>query len=144
LKTLTEEGAGEILLNQPYKRFGLPDSIISDRDPWFTAWAFQELLKLLGVKLKLTTAFHPQSDGTTEWFNQEVEAYLGIYCSSNLTNWHKKVPTAEFIHNNWWHSNWDRTSFELMFGTPPIAIPTAFENTKFSMVEDWIKSLQQA
>jgi hypothetical protein len=32
-KTLTEEGAGEILLNQVYKRFGLPDSIISDRDP---------------------------------------------------------------------------------------------------------------
>jgi len=65
-KTLTEEGAGEILLNQLYKRFGLPDSIISDRDPRFTARAFQELLKLLGVKSKLTTAFHPQSDRTTE------------------------------------------------------------------------------
>jgi len=99
-KTLTEEGAGEILLNQLYKRFGLPDSIISDRDPQFTARSFQELLKLLGVKSKLTTAFHPQSDGTTEQFNQEVEAYLGIYCSSNPTNWHKKVSTAEFIHNN--------------------------------------------
>jgi len=56
-KTLTEEGAGEILLNQFYKRFGLPDSIISDRDPRFTAWAFQELLWLLGIKSKLTTAF---------------------------------------------------------------------------------------
>ena len=43
-KTLTEEGAGEILLNQLYRRFGLPDSIISDRDPRFTARAFQELL----------------------------------------------------------------------------------------------------
>jgi len=90
-KTLTEEGAGEILLNQLYKRFGLPDSIISDRDPRFTARSFQELQKLLGVKSKLTTAFHPQSDGTTERFNQEVEAYLGIYCSSNPTDWHKKV-----------------------------------------------------
>ena len=43
-KTLTEEGAGEILLNQLYRRFSLPDSIISDRDPRFTARAFQELL----------------------------------------------------------------------------------------------------
>jgi hypothetical protein len=65
-KTLTEEGAGEILLNHTYKRFGLPDSIISDRDPRFTARAFQELLRLLGIKSKLTMAFHPQSDVTTE------------------------------------------------------------------------------
>jgi len=143
LKTLTEEGAGEILLNQLYKRFRLPDSIISDRDPRFTARSFQELLKLLGVKSKLTTAFHPQSDGTTERFNQEVEAYLGIYCSSNPTDWHKKVSTAEFVHNNRRHSDRDRTSFELMFGTSPIAIPTAFENTKFPAVEDRIKFLQQ-
>jgi len=99
-KTLTEEGAGEILLNQFYKRFGLPDSIISDRDPRFTARAFQELLRLLGIKSKLTTAFHPQSDGTTERFNQEIEAYLGIYCSSNPTDWHKKVGTIKFTHNN--------------------------------------------
>ena len=69
-KTLTHEGAGDILLNHIYKRFGLPDSIISDRDPRFTAKSIQELLKLLGVKSKLTTAYHPQSDGTTECFNQ--------------------------------------------------------------------------
>src|SRR5258708_3679107 len=61
-KTLTHEGAGDILLNHIYKRFSPPDSIISDRDPRFTAKAFQELLKLLGIKSKLTTAFHPQSD----------------------------------------------------------------------------------
>jgi len=82
-KTLTEEGAAEILLDNLYRRFGLPDSIISDRDPRFTAKSFQELLKLLGVKSKLTTAYHPQSDGTTERFNQEIEAYISIYCSSH-------------------------------------------------------------
>ena len=99
-KTLTEEGTGEILANQLYKRFRLPDSIISDQDPWFTARAFQELLQLLRIKSKLTTAFHPQSDGTMERFNQEIEAYLRIYCSSNPTDWHKKVGTMEFTHNN--------------------------------------------
>ena len=44
LKTLTEEGAAELLLDNLYKRFGLPDSIISDRDPRFAAKSFQELL----------------------------------------------------------------------------------------------------
>ena len=57
LKTLTEEGAGEILLHHVYKRFGLPNSIISDQDPQFTAKSFQELLKILGIKSKLMTAY---------------------------------------------------------------------------------------
>jgi len=142
-KTLTEEGAGKILVNHLYKRFGLPDSMISDRDPRFTTRAFQELLKLLGIKSKLTTAFHPQCDGTTEQFNQEVEAYLGIYCSSNPTDWHKKLGTAEFVHNDRRHSDRTRTSFELMYGTSPIVIPTAFEHTKFLAVEEQIKALQK-
>jgi transposase InsO family protein len=142
-KTLMEEGTGEILLNQVYKRFGLPDSIISDRDPQFTAKAFQELLKLLGVKSQLTTAFHPQSDETTERFNQEIEAYLGIYCSSNPTNWHKKTGIIEFTHNNRRQSDRTKTSFKLMFGSSLTAIPTAFEHTKFPAVEDKLKDLQK-
>jgi hypothetical protein len=97
----------------------------------------------LGIKSKLTTAFHPQSDGTTERFNQEIEAYLGIYCSSNPTDWHKKIGTAEFTHNDRRHSDRTRTSFKLMNGIAPIAVPTAFEHTKFPIVEERIKQLQK-
>jgi len=142
-KTLTKEGAAKILLNHVYKRFGLPDTIISDRDPWFTAKSFQELLKLLGVKSKLTTAYHPQSNGTTECFNQEIEAYIGIYCSSNPEIWHKSIGTMEFTHNNRRHSDRQRTAFELMLGSSPVAIPTSFENTKFPSVEDKFQWLQK-
>jgi len=135
-KNLTEEGAAEILLDNLYRRFGLPDSIISDRDPRFTAKAFQELLRLLGIKSKLTTAYHPQSDGTTERFNQEIEAYISIYCSSHPETWHKKIGTMEFTHNNRRHADRTRTPFELIFGTTPIALPTSYENTKFPSVEE--------
>ena len=123
LKTLTEEGASKILLHHIYKRFGLPDSIISDQDPWFTAKSFQKLLKLLGIKSKLMTAYRPQSDRMTECFNQEIEAYIGIYCSSNPKTWHKSISTMEFTHNNWQHSDRQRTPFKLMMGTSPLAIP---------------------
>jgi transposase InsO family protein len=58
--------------------FGLPDKFISDRGPQFASKAFIELLKLLGVKSTLSTAYHPQSDGITEQMNQEIEAYLSI------------------------------------------------------------------
>ena len=86
-KTLTWEGAAILLRDNLFKRFGLPDEMISDRDPRFAAHAFQELLKLLNICSNLTTAYHPQSDRATEWVNQEIEAYLAIYCMSHPEDW---------------------------------------------------------
>jgi transposase InsO family protein len=65
-KTLMQEGVGQLLLDNLYQRFGLLDEMLSDRGPQFAAKAFCELLKLLGIKSNLTTAYHPQIDGTTE------------------------------------------------------------------------------
>jgi hypothetical protein len=61
-KTLTQEGAGQLLLDNLYKQFGLPDKMLSDREPQFAAKAFRKLLKLLGIKSNLTMAYHPQTD----------------------------------------------------------------------------------
>jgi transposase InsO family protein len=84
-KTLTQEGAGQLLLDNLYKQFGLPDEMLSDWGPQFAAKAFHELLKLLGIKSNLTTAYHPQTDGATKRVNQKIEAYLSIYCSAHPT-----------------------------------------------------------
>ena len=65
-KTLTADGTGQLLLDNLYTRFGLLDSIISDRGPQFAAKSFQELLKLLNVNSRLSTAYHPQTDRATE------------------------------------------------------------------------------
>jgi transposase InsO family protein len=99
-ETLTQEGAGQLLLDNLYKQFGLPDEMLSDWGPQFAAKTFHELLKLLGIKLNLTTAYHPQTDGTTEQVNQEIEAYLSIYCSVHPTEWKNSLSTLEFTHNN--------------------------------------------
>ena len=61
-----QEEAGQLLFDNLYKQFGLPDKMLSDRGPQFTAMAFRELLKLLGIKLNLTMAYHPQTDGATK------------------------------------------------------------------------------
>jgi transposase InsO family protein len=78
-KTITWEETVTLLHDNLLKRFGLPDEIISDRDPRFAAHTFQELLKLLNIKSNLTTAYYPQSDGATETINQEIKASLSIY-----------------------------------------------------------------
>jgi transposase InsO family protein len=140
-KTITAEETAKLLLENLYKRFGLPDKIISDRGPQFASKAFVELLKLLGIKSALSTAYHPQTDGTTERVNQEIEAYLSIYCTSHPEEWPRALHTMEFTHNNRRHADRQKTPFELMFGDSPIAIPHSFENTKYPSIEDKMKTM---
>jgi transposase InsO family protein len=104
VKTIMWEGTAMLLHDNLFRRFGLSDKIISDRDPRFAAHAFQELLKLLNIKSNLTTAYHPQSDGATERVNQEIEAYLSIYCTSHPEDWLHSLSTLEFTHNNRRHT----------------------------------------
>ena len=140
-KTLMKEGAGQLFLDNLYKQFGLLDEMLSDRGPQFAAIAFRELLKLLGIKLNLTMAYHPQTDGATERVNQEIKAYLSIYCSAHPTEWKNSLSTLEFTHNNRQHADWIHTLFELIHGKAPLVIPTSFKNTKFPSVTEKIKNL---
>jgi hypothetical protein len=134
-KTISE-GTGQLLLNNLYKRFGLPDKIISDRDPRFASKAFLKLLKLLGITSALSAAYHPQMDGTTERVNQEIKAYLSIYCSTHPEEWLYSLSTLEFTHNDRRHADRLKTPFELILGDTPIAVPLSFENTKFPTIEE--------
>ena len=140
-KTITSKGTAKLLLEILYKRFGLPDKIISDRGPQFASKAFQELMKQLVINSALSTAYHPQTDGTTEQVNQEIEAYLSIYCTSHPEEWPTALHTLEFTHNNRRHAERQKTPFELMFGDSPIAIPYSFENTKYPAIEEKMKIL---
>ena len=59
--------------NNVWKLHGLPESVVLDRGPQFAAKLTKELNKMLGIKTKLSTTFHPQMNGQTEWMNQELE-----------------------------------------------------------------------
>ena len=63
------EGLARLFRDNIWKLHGLPDSIISDRGPQFTAGVMKELNRILGIETKLSTAFHPQTDGQTERMN---------------------------------------------------------------------------
>ena len=68
--------SADLYLDHIYKQFGLSNKIISDQDPRFASQLFQEIGRLLRVKLAMSTAYHPQTDGETEQMNQELETYL--------------------------------------------------------------------
>ena len=70
------EGLARLLCDNVWKLHGLPESIVLDRGPQFVAELTKELNRMLGIKTKLSTVFHPQTDGQTERMNQELEQYL--------------------------------------------------------------------
>jgi transposase InsO family protein len=130
-KTIIWEGTAMLLCDNLFKRFGLPDEIISDRNPRFAAHAFQELLKLLNIKSNLTTAYHPQSDRATKRANQEIEVYLSIYCTSHPEDWLHSLSTLEFTHNNRRHAEQIYSPFKLIQGDNLISVPITFSHKNF-------------
>jgi len=80
---------------------GLPESIVSDRGPQFVSEFWQSLCKRLGVKAKLSTAHHPQTDGQSERVNQAMETYLRSYVNYMQDDWAEWLPLAEFAMNDY-------------------------------------------
>jgi len=70
------EGLVRLFQNNVWKLHGLPESVVSDRGPQFMAELTKELNRMLGIRTKLSTVFHPQTNGQTERMNQELEQYL--------------------------------------------------------------------
>ena len=71
-----------------------------DRGPQFAAELTKELNRMLGIKTKLSTAFHPQTDGQTERMNQELEQYLRFFIENRQKDWPEWLVAAEFVINN--------------------------------------------
>jgi len=98
------EGLARLFRDNVWQLHGLPESIISDRGPQFTAGLMKELNKILGIKTKLPMAFHPQTDGQTERMNQELEQYLCMFIDHCQEQWPEWLGMAEFAYNNKAHT----------------------------------------
>jgi len=89
---------------------------VSDRGPQFVAELTKELNRMLGIKTKLSTAFHPQTDGQTERMNQELEQYLRFFIKHRQKDWPEWLVAAEFAINNKVHTATKVLSFMANYG----------------------------
>jgi hypothetical protein len=99
-KTAKAPDFARYYLQHVIRLHGIPESLVSDRGSIFTSHFWRDLAKLLGTKSRLSTSFHPQTDGQTERMNQTIEQYLRIYCNYQQDNWVSLLPVAEFAYNN--------------------------------------------
>ena len=126
-----------LFLKEVVRLHGVPKSIVLDHDTKFTSTFWYELYKLMGTKLLMSTAFHPQMDGATEWANHSIGQILRMIIHDDQRDWAAKCPMVEFALNSNISTTTRFTPFELNQGyLPQIGMPTSFD-TMFKGVKQF-------
>ena len=121
-KEITTTKYARLFVNQVFRLHGMPEAIVSDRDPRFVN-KFWEMFSLLGTDLRFSIAFHPEIDGQSEVTIRVLESFLRPYIEHRPSTWTSQLPLAEFAANNVVNISIGFTSFYLNSGQHTI-IPT--------------------
>jgi len=87
MEKTTVEGLARLFKDNVWKLHSLLESIISNRGLQFAVGVMRELNAILGIESKLSTVFHPQTDGQTKRINQELEQYLRMFIDHCQEQW---------------------------------------------------------
>ncbi|WMV32426.1 hypothetical protein MTR67_025811 [Solanum verrucosum] len=99
------EDYAELYLREMVKLHGVTLSIISNRGTQFTSQFQKSFQKGFGTRVKLSTAFHPQTDGQVERTIKTLEDMLRACVIDFKGNWDDPLPLIEFAYNNNYHSS---------------------------------------
>ncbi|MCO5571653.1 hypothetical protein L7F22_025400 [Adiantum nelumboides] len=122
-KKIKPEHMVKIFMQNIFKYHGMPQSIVSDRDPRMTSLFWKALFENMGTTLMFSSSFHPQTDGQSEEANSTVLDLLKCYVSEHKVAWEQYLPLVEYAYNNTVHSSTGKAPFEIVEGgkkVPPI------------------------
>ncbi|WJX17476.1 hypothetical protein P8452_07389 [Trifolium repens] len=115
-QTYSLERLAQIYVKEIVRLHGIPASIVSDRDPRFTSKFWHQLHLELGTKLRLSSAYHPQTDGQSERTIQSLEDLLRACVLEHKGSWDEFLPLIEFTYNNSFHSSIGMAPYEALYG----------------------------
>ena len=117
-KTIKAHHMATLFISQVFKYHGLPQSIVSDRDPRVTSNFWKGLFENLGTKLNFSSAYHPQTDGQSEIANLTIIDLLKAYVTEvdQRSQWEKYLPLVEYAYNNTVHTSTGKAPFEVIEG----------------------------
>ncbi len=144
---MTADDFAELFFLHWYCENGLPVEIISDRDKLFMSRFWKALHRLTGVDLKMSTSYHPETDGASERTNRTVIQMLRYHVERNQTGWSRALPLIRFQIMSTPNASTGFAPFQLRNGALPRVIPplirTATEpvSTAFGDVGESAKAL---
>ena len=118
-KTVTAKDMARLFILHVWRTHGPPDTIVSDRGPQFISEFWAEFCRILGIKLKLSTAFHPQTDGQTEIMNQYIDQRLRPFVNHYQDNWSELLPMMDYAQATLPHESTGLAPFQIEFGYEP-------------------------
>lgn len=145
----TAEATAERFIHTVYRLHGLPRSVVTDRGRQWDCAFWKRLCALTGIQRRMSSAFHPETDGSTERANPEVEKYLRIFTNYAQSNWANLLPSAELAYNN---KNATATGFSPFFLThgydvEPITVTDSLRttnNSPIALAESMVNKLRNA
>ena len=121
-QTYRASDIAELIFDSVYKLHGLPERIISDRDSLFTSKFWKRLHRLLNTELRMSSAFHPQTDGATERANRTITQMIRQCVGPNQKDWVMSLPAVEFAINSARSSTTGFSPFQLNYGRNPSSL----------------------
>jgi hypothetical protein len=120
---ITAEDLALLFFNHWYCENGLPKDIVSDRDKLFVSKFWRALHKLTGVKLKLSSAYHPETDGSSERSNKTINQCIRYHVRRNQKGWVRALPRIHFDIMNSVNASIGFSNFQIRLGRSPRIIP---------------------
>ena len=106
----------QLLFDHWIKHFGVPQSIVSDRDTQFMSKFWQAAHAAWGTKLLMTTAYHPEGDGQTERMHRTIEEVLRTLTVDEQQQWDKWLTHAAIAINTALSATTKQTPHFAVFG----------------------------
>lgn len=147
------EGFAKLFVKFYVRQHWLPKAIVSDRGVQFVNAFWKRVCELLNIERRLSTAYHPETDGATERRNQEVETYLRRFTTYAQDDWAELLPLAQIALDNRPNQLTGLTPFFLTHGynieqidvqTPPDSKTSAASQNPRDRAAAFIAKLREA
>lgn len=144
-KSATARDLAASFVHAVVRPHGVPESIVSDRDPRFTGHFYAALTEALGVDLKMSTARHPQTDGQSEREIRTLITALRAYCNERRDDWDECLDALELGFNCSVQASTGRTPFEMLYGSNPrLPVDIALDAIRVPAAVDRAEAIRRA
>ncbi len=133
----------EIMFNNIFRYYGIPEDIVSDRGPQFISRVWKAFFSLLGVTISLSSGYHPQSNGQMERKIQEGGSFLQTFCHGHQNSWNQFLGWAEYAQNSLRQPSTGLTPFQCVLGYQPPLFPWSGEPSDVPSVDYWFRESER-